>query len=122
MTTRVLIVDDHPKITTGPRRGLRYEGHDMATPDGIEVCRRLGAEDNAPIIMLTARDDVADKVAASNLEHFYRAKNAPPTAPCSDWPARTRSPSRTAQDLSVESELGRGTQSHRPPSVDVVTV
>jgi DNA-binding response OmpR family regulator len=64
---RVLIVDDKPKITTLLRRGLRYEGHDMATSDGIKVCRRLGAEDNAPIIMLTASDDAADKVATSDV-------------------------------------------------------
>jgi two-component system, OmpR family, response regulator MprA len=94
MTTRVLIVDDDPKITTLLGRGLRYEGYNVATaatgdealtearthrphlilldigipdPDGIAVCRQLRVEDDAPIIMLTARDDITDKVAALDL-------------------------------------------------------
>ena len=75
-------------------RGLAYEGFDVYTagdgesglslaeshrphvvlldiampdPDGFEVCRRLRLVQDSPIIMLTARDDVADKVAALNL-------------------------------------------------------
>src|SRR5207247_1287565 len=30
--------------------------------DGIEVCRRLRAGDDVPILMLTARDEVSDRV------------------------------------------------------------
>src|SRR5690349_270791 len=30
--------------------------------DGFEVCRRLRAQTNAPIVMLTARDDPVDRV------------------------------------------------------------
>ncbi|MCK9912642.1 response regulator, partial [Microbacteriaceae bacterium K1510] len=30
--------------------------------DGLEVCRRLRKEDNIPILMVTARDTVADRV------------------------------------------------------------
>jgi two-component system, OmpR family, response regulator MprA len=39
----------------------------MPGPDGFEVCRRLRLAHDAPIIMLTARDDVSDKVTALNL-------------------------------------------------------
>src|SRR5436190_161474 len=88
---RVLVVDDDPKILSLLRRGLSFEGYQVATAedglgaltaardqppdlvvldvmmpglDGLEVCRRLraGAED-VPILMLTARDTVPDRVA-----------------------------------------------------------
>jgi DNA-binding response OmpR family regulator len=35
--------------------------------DGLEVCRRLRARSMVPIIMLTARDDVLDKIAGLEL-------------------------------------------------------
>ena len=35
--------------------------------DGLEVCRRLRATSNVPIIMLTARDDELDKVIGLEL-------------------------------------------------------
>jgi two-component system response regulator MprA len=71
-------------------RGLRFEGYDVQIAgdgpealriareiplhmvvldvmlphlDGLEVCRRLRRGTNAPIIMLTARDAVADRIA-----------------------------------------------------------
>ena len=89
MTTRVLVVDDDEKITGFLRRALAYEGYqvevasngstalahalklspdvvvlDVMMPglDGIEVCRRLRAGGDVPVLMLTARDDVADRV------------------------------------------------------------
>ncbi|TMJ95446.1 MAG: response regulator transcription factor [Actinobacteria bacterium] len=42
---------------------------DLALPklDGIEVCRRLRAQSDVPIIMLTARDDEVDKVLGLEL-------------------------------------------------------
>src|SRR5690349_11296844 len=94
MTTRVLLVDDDPKIIPLLQRGLAYEGFevytaldgesgleatlkhdphvvllDIAMPglDGFEVCRRLRLQSEVAIIMLTARDDVLDKVSALNL-------------------------------------------------------
>ena len=94
MATRVLLVDDDPKIVSLLRRGLAFEGFDvvaaaegvaalasaerqrphvvlldisMPGPDGFEVCRRLRLAHNAPIIMLTARDETSDKVRALNL-------------------------------------------------------
>jgi two-component system response regulator MprA len=39
----------------------------MPGPDGFEVCRSLRLREDTAIIMLTARDDVADKVSALNL-------------------------------------------------------
>lgn len=87
--TRVLVVEDEPNIADFIRRGLLYKGYevevahtgqkaleaareklpdivilDLMLPDmdGVEVCQRLRAADDLPIIMLTARDSVPDKV------------------------------------------------------------
>jgi two-component system, OmpR family, response regulator len=88
---RILIVEDEAKMASLLRRGLRAEGMavdvtgrgedalwmagsteydaivlDVMLPgiDGIEVCRRLRADGAwAPVLMLTARDGVADRVA-----------------------------------------------------------
>jgi len=89
--TRVLVVDDDPKILSLLRRGLSFAGYvvdaaaageaalaaardrppdivvlDVMLPgvDGLEVCRRLrlGAP-SLPILMLTAKDRVPDRVA-----------------------------------------------------------
>jgi two-component system OmpR family response regulator len=88
---RVLIVEDHVKMAGLVRRGLRKEGMaadvagsgedalgraqateydaiilDLMLPgiDGFEVCRRLREEGVwTPILMLTARDAVRDRVA-----------------------------------------------------------
>ena len=89
MSTQVLVVDDDPRITSLLRRALRFAGHtvrvaqdgpgalamaEAAAPDlvildvmlpgldGLEVCRRLRAIADTPILMLTARDDVPDRV------------------------------------------------------------
>ena len=94
MATRVLLVDDDLQILPLLKRGLAYEGFevhtavdgesglaaakqfephivllDIAMPglDGFEVCRRLRLQDDIAIIMLTARDEVTDKVSALDL-------------------------------------------------------
>jgi two-component system OmpR family response regulator len=87
---RVLIVEDEPRMATLIRQGLEEDGYavdvvnngvdallwvqcatydivllDVMLPgmNGIEVCRRLRAEGYAmPILILTARDALADKV------------------------------------------------------------
>jgi two-component system OmpR family response regulator len=88
---RVLVVDDEPSIIDAVATALRYEGFDVkvatngraalaaaqdAPPDlivldimlpdldGLEVTRRLRADGiNVPVLFLTARDSVDDKVA-----------------------------------------------------------
>jgi two-component system response regulator MprA len=94
VVTRILLVDDDPHLIPLIQRGLAYEGFevytamdgksgliaastyqphivllDIAMPglDGFEVCRRLRLLDDIGIIMLTARDEVTDKVSALNM-------------------------------------------------------
>jgi len=89
-TGRVLVVEDDAEIADVLRRSLRQEGYevktsadgvealDMATGfvpdlvvldlglprlDGVEVCRRLRAEGDVPILMLTARAETEDRVS-----------------------------------------------------------
>jgi two-component system response regulator MprA len=86
---RILVVDDDSRIAAAVRRALIYEGYDVDVAgdgpsalararerlpdlvvldvmlpglDGIEVCRRLRADGDVPILMLTARDTTADRV------------------------------------------------------------
>ena len=87
---RVLVVEDDVKMASLLRRGLGHEGYvvevvasgdealwaagefevdavvldaGIPEPDGFEVCRRLRADGRwVPILMLTARDGVADRV------------------------------------------------------------
>lgn len=89
--SRLLVVEDDTSIGSMLRRGLGFEGYDvtLATSgsealvgirdgmpdlivldimlpgmDGIEVCRRIrSAGEDVPILMLTARDEVTDRVA-----------------------------------------------------------
>ncbi|MGQ9586079.1 MAG: response regulator transcription factor [Anaerolineae bacterium] len=91
MGEEILIVEDEPKIAGFLRRGLAYEGYqvqvaytgeeglamvreeppdlvilDIMLPgmDGMEVCRRLRKNHpEIPILMLTARDAIPDRVA-----------------------------------------------------------
>src|SRR3981081_4633571 len=90
MKAHILVVDDDPHITDLLRRILAYEGYSIAIAasgnealnrtlerppdlivldimlpgiDGLEVAQRLrAAGDNVPVLMLTARDAVADRV------------------------------------------------------------
>src|SRR6187401_1631372 len=87
---RILVVDDEPAVREAVDRALRLDGYrtelaedgrraltaiatappdalvlDVLMPhvDGLEVCRRLrAAGDRTPVLMLTARDAVADRV------------------------------------------------------------
>jgi two-component system OmpR family response regulator len=88
---RILVVEDEERMASLLQRGLQEEGHavdvvatgpeavwlgseapydvvvlDLRLPgfDGLEVCRRLrGADQWAPVLLLTARTAVADRVA-----------------------------------------------------------
>lgn len=89
MAERILIIEDEPEIGNYLRRGLTFEGFeveiaangltglaaarerppdlvvlDLMLPgiDGLEVARRLRAVSDIPILMLTARADVSDRV------------------------------------------------------------
>src|SRR5438045_4446746 len=88
-TGRVLVVEDDAEIADVLRRTLRQEGHevrsagdgvealslaeqfvpdlvilDLGLPrlDGVEVCRRLRAASDVPILILTARVETGDRV------------------------------------------------------------
>jgi two-component system response regulator MprA len=86
---KILVIEDEQKIADFLRRGLSYEGYKIETAadgeaglkaardnlpdlvildvmlpglDGFEVARRLRAGGNVPILMLTAKDSVPDRV------------------------------------------------------------
>src|SRR5918992_6072126 len=87
---QILVVDDEPAVRDSLDRALRLEGYqvdlaadgaqalqmlgdgspdavvlDLMMPrvDGLEVCRRMrAAGDRTPVLVLTARDAVADRV------------------------------------------------------------
>jgi two-component system, OmpR family, response regulator MprA len=88
---RILVVDDEPAVRQALQRALGLEGYEIdlaadgsaalerlraSSPDavvldvlmpgidGLEVCRRLrAARDRTPVLMLTARESVSDRVA-----------------------------------------------------------
>lgn len=89
MRDHILIIEDEEPILQFLQRGLTYEGYSVETApdgreglvrarmrppslvildwmlpglDGLEVCQRLRAAGNVPILMLTAKDTVADRV------------------------------------------------------------
>ena len=86
---RILVIEDEARIAQFIERGLIYEGYrvnvardgkiglgiardtppdlvilDWMLPglDGLEVCKRLRAASDVPILMLTAKDDIQDRV------------------------------------------------------------
>jgi DNA-binding response OmpR family regulator len=91
---RILVVEDEPKIAQAVKQGLELKGYavdmvhngeeglayardadydlivlDRMLPgvDGVELCRRLRAEDvHTPVLMLTARGTIGDKVEGLN--------------------------------------------------------
>jgi two-component system response regulator MprA len=89
MSESILVIEDEERIADFLQRGLTFEGYKVAvaadgttglaiardTPpdlvildwmlpglDGLEVCRRLRAASQVPILMLTAKDSVPDRV------------------------------------------------------------
>jgi two-component system response regulator MprA len=88
---RVLVVDDDPGVRDSLRRSLVFNGYDvelaedgqralsaialrrpdavvldvmMPALDGLETCRRLrAAGEDIPVLMLTARESISDRVA-----------------------------------------------------------
>ncbi|MGH7686879.1 MAG: response regulator transcription factor, partial [Candidatus Dormibacteria bacterium] len=91
---RILVVDDEPSITDFIALGLRHEGFEVRTApdgrvalravdefhphlvvldlmmprvDGWELCRALSGERSRGIIILSARDETADRVQGLEL-------------------------------------------------------
>ena len=89
MAARILVIEDDEAILAFLRRGLGYEGYEVETAetgqkglalaggnrpdlvvldwmlpgmDGLEVCKRLRTMGKIPILMLTAKDSVNDRV------------------------------------------------------------
>jgi len=95
MREKIVVIDDDEKITSMLRRALAFEGYSVTTAtngteglrailgqnpdlvildvmmpyvDGWEVCRRIREGGSAvPILMLTARDEVSDRVKGLDL-------------------------------------------------------
>lgn len=90
MSAKILVVEDEDRIRQFLQRGLTFEGYRVETAadgqealelardeppdlvlldimlpgiDGIEVCRRLRAASEVPILMLTAKEAIEDRVA-----------------------------------------------------------
>jgi two-component system, OmpR family, response regulator MprA len=87
---KILVIDDDPAVSASLERALRLEGYEVQTAangggglealalappdavildlglpdiDGLEVCKRMrSAGDDTPVLMLTARDAVNDRV------------------------------------------------------------
>lgn len=91
---KILIVEDEQKIARFLELELKYEGYDveiavngregfekgknkdidlivldLMLPElsGIEVCRRVRQTSDVPIIMLTAKDDISDKITGLDI-------------------------------------------------------
>src|SRR5581483_3097396 len=90
MSARILVVDDDPAVLSGLRRALAFEGYDVQVAangeaalanahtihpdlvvldvmlpglDGFTVCEEIRRQSSVPILMLTAKDTVPDRVA-----------------------------------------------------------
>ena len=112
MPARIVVVDDDAALGNAVRRALLLEGYDvelagdgsealadlgvvradlvvldvlMPVLDGVTVCRRIRESgDPTPVLMLTARDAVSDRVAGLDAgADDYLAK---PFASRSCWP------------------------------------
>src|SRR5678815_4909351 len=91
---RILVVDDEPQLTRVLRTGLKSRGYDvrvaadglagfeafsdwhpnlvitdlaMPNMDGLELCRRIRAMSQAPIIVLSAKGEEKTKIEALDL-------------------------------------------------------
>ena len=129
MTTKILIIEDDPSIGKLLRRALLLEGYearlvknglegisafheenpdliilDLMLPgiDGIEVCKRIREDSDTPILMLTARDTVEDRVLGldSGADDYVVKPFSPP-----ELISRIHALLRRTQNLSTDNEL-----------------
>jgi two-component system, OmpR family, response regulator MprA len=90
MSAKILVIDDEERIRQFLQRGLTFEGYrvetaadgqealdkvrdnppdlvllDLMLPgmDGVEVCQRIRSASDVPILMLTAKEAIEDRVA-----------------------------------------------------------
>lgn len=88
--SKILVIEDEERIRNFLQRGLTLDGYDVETAadgqaglnkiqdlnpdlvlldvmlpgvDGLEVCRRLRETNNVPVLMLTAKESIEDRVA-----------------------------------------------------------
>ncbi len=129
---RILVVEDEPMVAEVVQRYLRRDGHevqvvrdgnaaletfdrfqpdlivlDVMLPgiDGFEVCRRVRARSQTPVIMLTARGEEIDKLVGLGLgADDYVTKPFSPRELAARVKAMLR---RAAQHPQVEGELLR---------------
>src|ERR671922_45485 len=162
---RILVGDDEPAVRDAVDRALRLEGYEtelaadgaealdalagrapdalvldvlMPRVDGLEVCRRLrAAGDRTPVLVLTARDAVPDRVRGLDagaddylvkpfaLEELLarlrallrRTADRAARAPGCLRPARERgSPARARQRGAAARRSGRGAGGRRRPA------
>ena len=116
---RILVVDDDPAVSGALQRALRLDGYEVTlagdgpqaleelairppdavvldiglpTIDGLDVCRRMrAAGDDTPVLMLTARDAIEDRVQGLDagaddylVKPFALAELLARCGPCSD--------------------------------------
>jgi two-component system response regulator MprA len=141
--SKILVVEDEVNIADVIRRGLVYKGFeveavhtgqdalraardnlpdlvilDLMLPDmdGVEVCQRLRAADDVPIIMLTARDAVMDKVGGLEAgADDYMTK----PFEFEELVARVNAALRRRQSSGAREEMRVGDLSVRPASREV---
>jgi DNA-binding response OmpR family regulator len=129
---RVLVVDDDPTVADVVRRYLERDGYavllagdgetalrlaaehrpdlvvlDLMLPgiDGLEVCRRLRAESNVPVVMLTALGEESDRIVGLQLG-------------ADDYVSKPFSPKELT--LRVGSVLRRARSSNQPVAAEVL--
>src|SRR5258705_12606835 len=150
MKAHMLLVDDDRHITEILRRALAYEGYtvdvahrgdealqkaierppdlvvlDLMLPgmDGLEVCRRLRASGNqVPILMLTAKDSIPDRVAGLDLgadDYLVKPMELEELLARVRALLRRRNPEQNQGPRFADPELATGTRPghRRPPEV-----